>query len=457
MLSKNKKTKAPAIVSSKRGVTIKNSYEVGNTQALSILDNKGTFYYSRNQKYIPLGKLDNLPNLFLEARLTSTTHNACITSIVSATIGKGLSVVDVETPDEDLLTWMKSVNNKRQTFKKFLKSVADTERTQGNQFTEVVRGEVDGKRFIKVYSHNPLHCRLVQPDNNGYIEAVLISEGFANKGYTRPDDIREIPIWSPNALDQKSVWVKGDDGTERTMLHFKNEVSGIDHYGIPASVASIKNQKRESMHEQHDIDNLENNMILGGMLTIEGSMTDEEAHATAQDIIMSHTGEGKTGRIAVVASESGIQANGVKFTPYNTQKEGSFLEADKRVEEKIIAAHGWDSILAGINRSSTLGSGGNYIRSIWDIKEAALLNPYRESIIDDVVIPIMDIYAGWMNKPEIGEYEWKFTSSMPYSFMSDINPVDFMTINEMRTLAGLTPDAVGGNKYLSEIKKVQTL
>ncbi len=45
------------------------------------------------------------------------------------------------------------------------------------------------------------------------------------------------------------------------------------------------------------------------------------------------------------------------------------------------------------------------------------------------------------------------TSSMPYSFMSDINPVDFMTINEMRDLAGLPADEVGGNKYLSEIRK----
>jgi hypothetical protein len=437
----------------KREVTLKvnNSVKLDPQNPIPFQSGSDSFYTITGKKYLPfLGRKDNLPNIFLEARLTSITHNACITSIVSSAIGHGLTVTNNENPDADFLSWTKSVNNKRKSFKKVLKIIADGERTTGNQFIEVVRGSFMGKKFMKIYPHSMLYARLAEPGDSGFPEAVLLSPDFAKRGYRVSKASKEIPLWSPNPIDKNKVWIKDSDGTERTMLHFKNEVSGIEHYGLPASVAGLKNQKRESMHEQHDIDNLENNMILGGMLLLKSAMTHDEAMATAKEILLSHVGEGKTGRIAVVSSENGL--GDVDFKPFNTQKEGSFIEADKHVVEKIVAAHNWDSILAGINRDSKLGTGSAYIRSIWDAKEASLLNPYREDIIDEVVIPIAEIYADWFEKPEVKNYEWKFKSSMPFSFMGDIDPETFMTVDEARALAGLPADPVNGKKILSEMK-----
>jgi hypothetical protein len=260
---------------------------------------------------------------------------------------------------------------------------------------------------------------------------------------------RQIPLWSDNLLDKNKAWVKNDNGTESTMLHFKNDVSGIDYYGLPASFASYIDQLLEYSHSQFDKDNLDNNMILGGVIVFKSAMTKEEAQAQATEILMTHTGEGKTGRIAVISSENGIED--FQFTPYTTTKEGSFLEADKKAKGKIIEAHGWDSLLAGTDATGALSKGSGYVRAIWDVKEALVLNPLRDRIIENVVIPITKIWAEIFGNKDVLQYQFAFKSAMPFSFMGDIDPDNFMQVNEARELAGLETDDSKKGVYLAEI------
>ena len=415
--------------------------------------------YKGSKKYIPfLGKDDNLPQLLLEARLTSTTQNACITTIVQSTLGKGLMIVDNANPDKDFTIWMKRLNTNQQSLNDILKEALDGERTQGNHFIEVLKGEVNGKKFIKLYTHPMAYCRFLFPaEDQANPSLVFVSKLIAKKGYRMVDikDGRTIPLYSDNELDKESCWVKNENGTFSTMIHLKNEVNGIDWYGLPASVSGLRYQVIEGTSAQYNIDNFENNMILGGMLVFKSSMTQEEAQAQAKEILMTHIGAGKTGRIAVISSEQGLAD--VDFKPFETHKDGSFIELDKRIQEKIIAANGWDSILAGMHEGkSTLGNGSGYVRSIYDVKEAMLLNPLRTKLIDKVLTPIQNIYADWLNKPEIKDYEFIFQSSMPFSFMGDIDPETFMTVDEARGLASLPKAEKDGDKFLGEIAKNNT-
>lgn len=437
-------------------VTVRNLMKLDPENPIPIQYGSDVFYSTTTKKYLPfLGKRDNLPNLLLEAFLTSPTHAACINTISDAVIGNGLVVKDKENIDKDLLNWMKKVNQKRQSLKKILALIVKGERMQGNQFIEVVRGSVAGKKYMKIHLHSMLHCRLGEvPDDSDddLPKSVLISKEFAKKGYIyKRDDATEIPLWYDEEVGKNAFWKKRDDGSESTMIHFKNEVPGVDYYGLPESCASIRNQVMEGNSAQYNIDNFENNMILGGMLIFKSSMTQEEAQKQAKEIMMTHVGKGKTGRIAVVSSEEGIEA--VEFKTFETQKEGSWIELDKRNEEKIISAHNWDSTLAGINRSSSLGNGSSYIRAVYDVKETTLLKPLRTEVIENVVKPIMKIYAEWFSKKEIADYEWDFTSAMPWSFVADIKPEQFMKVNEAREVAGLPKDDSMGETYLVQMSK----
>lgn len=434
---------------------IENSVKLDPQHPIPIQYRGQTLYAVTGKGYVPfLGKDDNLPTLLLEARLTSATQNACITSIANSTIGNGLIVLDVEKPNPDFIEWTKSVNSARQSFNEVLLNVVDGERTTGNQFIEVTRGEFNKKRFFKLFLHPTQYCRLSEPGekDNDIAKSVIISKLFAKKGLNRNDikQSRVIPLWSDNAIDQKTCWLNNPDGTQSTMVHFKNEVQGIDHYGLPASVAGLRYQVLEGSSAQYNIDNFENNMVLGGMLIFKSAMTEEEANRNAKRILLSHIGEGKTGRIAVLSSESGL--TDIDWKPYDTQKEGSYIELDKRIEEKIIAANGWDSTLAGINTNNKMGNSSIYIRSIYDVKEAVLLNPLRRKLIDKVVSPIMKVYAEWMKNTDVSKYNFSFKTAMPFSFMADIVPDNFMKVNEARALAGLAPDDSMNDVYLAEMK-----
>jgi capsid portal protein len=436
--------------------TVKNEIKLDPSTPIPIQYGGDSFYIIRGKKYIPfLGRPDNLPNLLLEARLTSPTQNACITSIAQSTIGDGLVAKDVETPNPEFIEWAGCVNNEMQSLDEVFQNVIDGERTHGNQFIEIARGSLGKSKFLKVYTHPMSDCRLGSPDENtGYPTEVIISQLFAKNGYQgNLNTATVLPLWNSKALDPNSCWKKMADGTERTMLHFKNEVSGIKYYGLPASISGLRHQVLEGKSVQYNIDNFDNNMVLGGMLILKSSMTEEEAQETAKKIMMSHIGDGKTGRIAVISSESGL--DDVDWKPYTTEKEGSFIELDKRIEEKIIAANGWDAILAGIAQKGGLGNGSSYVRSIWDVKESVLLNPLRKKLKSKVVLPIVQIYADWFGAKEIIKYKWAFQSAMPFSFLGDVDPETFMKVNEARGLASLPADDTVKDKYLSEMKSKQ--
>lgn len=434
-------------------IVVQNKLHLDADEPVPINFSGDLFRYARDKRYIPfLGNDDNFANVLLEARINSSTQMACIDSISRCLIGKGLAVQDIEEPNKDFMNWTKNVNSKRQTLSEALIQAIDGERCFGNQFIEIKRGKVGSVKYLKIYNHSMLFCRLKSMPDFTEPNAVILSKLIAKSGYQMlgKKDALEIPLWNNSKIEKGQVWKSTGNGNEEsTMIHFKNEVSAIENYGVPASISSLRYQILEAKAAQYNIDNFDNNMILGGILSFKSGMTQTEAEEAASDILMTHVGSGKNGRIAVIASEEGLED--AKFTPFNTQKEGSYVEYDKRVEEKIICSNNWDSVLAGINRSSTLGNGSQYIRSIWDVKDASLIHPLRTKLIEKVIKPIAEIYADWFGAPELLNYEWKLQTSMPFSYMADLDPNKFFMVNEARDKAGLVHDKKMDGKYLAEV------
>lgn len=410
----------------------------------------GTFSYSiEGKKYIPfLGTDDNLPVLFLESRINSPTHDACITNIANCVVGKGLVPQDVEADkvNKKWKDWIKCVNNNSESLNELLVNSTDGERTQGNQFIEIVRGKLGTEKYIKVYNHSMLYTRL-NPDADG----VIISRSFAKKGYVPEQKGRvEIPLYNPNRSDKSKNWIMGDNGEERTMIHLKNKVAGVDHYGLPAAKSSLRDQLLEGKIVQYNLDLFNNGMVMSCLIAFKGSMTQDEAIENAQTIIDTHTGDGKQGRVAVFASENGIEDVVIKELP--TQKEGSYKELKAMCRETIISANGWAEEFAGGSVSAGLSKGGSYLRGKWDTVEAQTLKPIRKKLISKVVEPLVSIWAEWMGEKEVANYQFDFVSDMPFSFLGELKPEDIMTKNEGRKLANL-PERTDGDVYISEGKK----
>lgn len=401
-----------------------------------------SFYTAGGKRYIPfLGQDDNIPNTFWELRAQSTTHNACIGSIAECITAKGLYVknFELEKVDKEFLAWINTMNRDRETINDITKEILECLQTDGNAFVEIVKGEVGSRKYVKVYVHTTLRTRLKEENEDGEVTAVLISDQFARKRNgmltSRQLKATEIPLYNFDEVDKNAVWKKNEKtGDLHTVIHLKTKFSAVPHYGLPRSLDSIRYQALEGKAAQYNIDNFDNNMVLSALLIFKSSMTQAEAQKNAKQIVKTHTGQGKTGRVGVVSSEGGIED--FEYKTMDVQKEGSFIELDKRVEQKIITSHKWDSVLAGISRDSAFGNGSQYVRAVFDIKKEMVLQPLALYLLKNFIQPLMNIAIEHLGKKEWGKYELDYRLAMPFSLISDIDVNSVLTKDEGRGILG---------------------
>lgn len=440
------------ILSSKSGkVVISNVAKLDVTSPIPLESNGTAFYTQKGRYYIPFfDKGDNFLQLLLEAKLLSPTCKACVDSKTKYSIGEGWFLNNTEK-DESLTEWAKHLNKKGNSLNDISKIAYSGFYTSGNSYIEVLRGKVGSTKFVKLIPRPFLDCRLTPVNNDGYSESVIISREFRKNGVwkIKESESVEIPIYYG---DKNQKWLKDASG-EHAMIHIKNEEDGYDYYGMPSNVASLPQQLLEYKAARYNLDNFENNLVIGGVIVLQGNLTEEEANKLGKNIIFQHSGDGKRGRYVVLSSENGIQ--GSKIEHFQKQEDGDFIEADKRWEEKIVTANEWDAYLASIQRGGSLGNGSNFIRSIFDIKYQTVIKPVQAYIVEKFLKTVLQIVDEWTGS-KYSNHDIGFKTVMPISFMGDVDVNAILTKNEGRKTLGLSElkEGQGGDTFIKESKQL---
>lgn len=400
------------------------------------------------QPFIPFlpGKTD-YANMLMELRLTGTTHEACITTKKDFCAGNGFHDLKARPFDQAILDWFKSMNLNNQSCLKLLKQMFEGKFTFGNVPIELVRFTVAGKPKLFLYVHSLRDWRLGKPDKDGFVRYAIHSPFFSHRGQLNQDEIkasRRVNLYNPQRR-QRDVWSKGDNGEERTLIWLKNDVVGFPFYGLPESVASTIFSILEYKGGRYNLDNFDNNMVVGALLALKGNLSQQEANRIGKDIIKSHTGDGKRGRVAVVASEEGIDSS--SFHPFDTQKDGSYTTADALWTQKIILAHKWDAVLAGIVSPSTLGKGSGFLSKIIEHKLNTVIKPERQDLIEEVWSHIFTIAEEWLGLP-FSKYEIDIKNHIDISGLTDVDITPAVQVNEVRLAKGLPEDPAKKGEYM---------
>ena len=421
-------------------------FEYGGSSFTSINGTRYVPFFSPN---------DNFFSTLLEARLLSVTQNACITTKRDYTVGEGWQISnlkDGQAIDKNFEAWAAAVNNKNESLNKLIGKLAGNDLTFGNAFVEIVRGTAGGRKFIKVYLHSCLECRLANPDAEDICRSVIVSKKFKEQGiWYGSGNSTEIPLYDP--LRPAASWKK-DGKVERTMLHLKNEYEGYEYYGMPSNVSCLPQQVLEYETVRYNLDNLENNMQPGGVVVLQGNLTNGEANKLGRQLIKTHTGRGKRGRWVVLSSEQGI--NDSKIEKFNMQQDGSFLEMDRANQEKIILANQWDALLAGMQTGSALGKGNSYILSLFRIKYQTVIKPLQAKIVEGFLNPLLKIADEWQGS-NWRAYDISLVTNTPVSILDSDSTLDTWTVDEVRKEAGLAE--LGGDKgkiLFGELRKQNT-
>lgn len=426
----------------KKGV-VSNAISLDAENPLPIELNSNIFVSLKGKRYVPfLNPVDNFGQILTEAKLLSPTTLSCVTSKAQYCAGKGIFFKEGRE-DKSFTDWAANVNRNQESLNEILHGSFGAKFSSGNPYVQVVRGRVAGKKFIRVYLRNYLDCRLAAPDDDDFISSVYISKYFRKIGMWNLNMMKteEIPIYSPNMFDNS--WAVDEKGFQHTIFHLKNKMSGYDYYGMPSNVGSLPNQLLEYKASRYNLDNFENNMVIGGVICVKGNMTEDEAKKTGKRLIHQHVGDGKQGRWMIMSSETGM-SEGVQIESFEKEKEGSFIESDHHNEEKIYISNQWNKLLIGGSEQKSIGQGNSaYIRSVFDIANETVIIPEQNFMIEKFLKPLLNICHDWMGT-SWNTYNPGLKSIQPISFLGDINVNSLLTVDEGRAI--IDKDPLGGER-----------
>lgn len=433
----------------KKNIKVLNTIKLDRQNPVPIYFGSDTFTDLGGNSYHPFfAPDDNLFRTLLEARLCSPTQSNCINDKVFYSVGDGLQVQNAK---EFPTAFDKRMNGKRQTLDDILIAVFQSLYQDGNKFIEVVRTTVGDDKFVHVYPHNNMDCRLEMKKDGSDPTHVIRSKNFRQNGiYTlsKEDKPVRIPLWRDDAVNDSEIWKKDGKNTERTMFLIKNEVEGIDFYGMPSNFSGLTNVVLEWKATGFNLDNFENNMFLSGMLFVQGAMSPDEEKKFLRKLKNLYTGEGRGQRILPFISEAGL--NDTKFVPFTSKQEGGFMEFDKHNMDKIISANGWSKDLMDLKENSGLGKGGEFIKQLFQIKFRTSISPVQKIVLNNFIFPLMQIIDEWKGT-KFYDMPWYIKSVIPIGLEGlDVNAL--ITVDEGRKDKGL--EALGGDKGKMLISEV---
>jgi hypothetical protein len=442
------KTKAPVNRMESRH---ENSFDFDPEINLPIDFTGRAFTSNANGNYYPFfAPSDTLFRKLLTLRLLSPTQSNCINDKTLYSIGAGLQVMDREFPEK----FDKKINGRRQTIDDVLKGVFESYWQDGNDFIEVVRLELAGEKYIHVYKHNNLDCRFAEPDEGDDPTHVIVSKEFRRDGiltFKKDAKPTKIPIWTDNPIDESEIWLTDPDNPNktRTMLVVRNEVQGVDHYGLPSNFAGFIQAYLEYNVARFNLDNFENNMFLAGVLSIMGQVSETEAKKLLTDIRRSYMGKGKQRRILTVSSEAGI--SDTKFTPFTQTNEGHFVEFDKHNEGKIISANSWSKELLDMHDKSGLGKGGDYLAQLFKRKFHTTIIPAQQTVLNNFIFPLMQIIDEYKGT-SFYDLPWSIKPVIPIGLEGYLDINSLLTVDEGRQEMGKGPIGNGtGSLQISRV------
>jgi hypothetical protein len=405
--------------------------------------------------YLPfLPPKDDFAKNLIEARLLSPTANQCIITKKDYCAGDGFEDSTGQDIPKDFVVWCRSMNLKNQSSTKITKNIFEDYFTYGNVPIELVRFTVGGKKKLFVYAHSFLEWRLGKPDENDIVQYAVQSKLFLRERFiATPDQIKKskrLPIYNPNNRE-KDNWQKDQDdrSVERTLIWYKNPITGLPHYGLPSNIATMIPEVLEYKGARFNLDEFENGMVPSGVLALKGNLGQEEADKIGKRIISTHAGDGKRARIFVVASEEGIE--GSDLHKLDTQRDGSYNESDALWSQKIIMGNDWDAVLMGVLNASTLGKGSGFITKVIEHKLKTVILPAQRDIMDEVWNTIITIADNWIGFGLEG-LDIRIKNSVDISGLTDVDITPAVQVNEVRIAKNLPEDPQMKGVYMKATK-----
>ena len=236
----------------------------------------------------------------------STTHRRIINDKADYISGKGFTCDEAQQPQ---LAFDKSLF--------------------GNAFLEAVTDP--GHTFLSLYHQDASRCRVARDSKH-----VLLHHDWAA---FKPAEARSLPLY-PDFEAQ-------EDGTLRSIVHYKDYEPMFEHYGVPPYIAGFSVSAIAWKTDRWNISRLDNSFQLSGVMMLDSSV-DNEAEAERIVRLAEQKFAGNPGQVMFVIRDGGEDDNS-RFIPIAAQNEGDWQALHEQAVGDIVVAHSWFRTLSGLD------------------------------------------------------------------------------------------------------------
>ena len=266
--------------------------------------------------------------LSLMAR-NSTAHRRIINDKADYIAGKGFTFSEGVPLLGELVN---RANGEGETLRSVVARLALDEAMFGNAFMEVVTDS--SHSFLSLYHVDASKCRRAKDT-----EHVVMHHDWRA---FRASEARTLPLY-PNFEEQ-------EDGTLRSVVHYKDYEPMFSHYGVAPYIAGLNAAAIIYKTDKWNISRIDSSFQLSGIMMLDGAV-DSEAEADRIARMAEERFAGNPGQVLFVLRDH-AENKGSQFIPINTSSDGDWHSLHEQSESDLVVAHSWFRSLSGLDYAS---------------------------------------------------------------------------------------------------------
>ena len=279
------------------------------------------------------GSDNRLPSTLAALSRRSTAHRRIINDKADYISGKGVAF-DREVPL--LGAFVERVNGDNESLRRVINKIAFDKSLFGNAFLEVVTNA--DHTFLSLYHQDASRCRVARDSQH-----VLLHHDWDNFSISEAVSLPLYPLFEPQ-----------DDGTLRSIIHYKDYEPLFEHYGVPPYIAGMNVSTITYKTDRWNISRLDNSFQPSGMMIVDEAV-DNEQDANRLVRYAESRFAGNPGQVLFIVKD-GSEKDNSRFIPITSQNDGDWKQLHDQATSDIVVAHSWFRSLSGLDYSSGFNS-----------------------------------------------------------------------------------------------------
>ena len=156
------------------------------------------------------------------------------------------------------------------------------------------------------------------------------------------ESLRQLPLYP--------LFEPAEDGTLRSLIHYKDYEPMFEHYGLPSYIAGMNVSAIAYKTDRWNISRLDNSFQLSGVMVLDGEVDNEqEAYRIVKAAEKRFAG--KPGQVMFMVKNTD-ESDHSKFVPIESANEGDWKLLHEQATSDIVVAHSWFRSLSGLDYST---------------------------------------------------------------------------------------------------------